>query len=132
MAIGKFTTNEAGSHPQVAARNDLSCGISNGDGQQGSYLFMGPRRLNDPIASAALGAVLLEQRKVVELTRHAAAQRAYLSPRYLAALERGSARPTICVFLSLAEALGIDPRHLFNRWLARMNYPVGYRPVRTA
>ena len=38
---------------------------------------------------------------------------------------------TIGMFLSLCEAIGIDPRELFTRALDKMGYPVGFIPVRT-
>ena len=79
----------------------------------------------------ALGAGLAELRKTVELTQAEAAERAYVSCTQLRALERGSRQPTICEFLSLGEALGVDPRELFSRMLSKLHYPVGYRPVRT-
>ena len=88
--------------------------------------------MNIPVVSAALGVVLAEQRQSVELKQTAAAERAYVSCDRLRALERGSRQATICEFLSLGEALGVDPRELFNRVLAKVHYPVGYRPVKTA
>jgi hypothetical protein len=96
-----------------------------------TYLYMGPRRSNVPVVSAAIGRVLAEQRKSVELTRTAPAGRAGLRYKQFSALERGSGQATICEFLSLGEALGADPRELFNRVLTRLRYSVGYRPVRT-
>jgi hypothetical protein len=54
-----------------------------------------------------------------------------VSHNHLRALERGSRQATICEFLCLGEALGLDPRELFNRVLAKVHYPVGYRPVKT-
>ena len=87
--------------------------------------------MNIPMVSAALGAVLAEQRQSVELKQTAAAERAYVSYDRLRALERGSRQATICELLSLGEALGADPRDLFNRVLAKVHYPVGYRPVKT-
>jgi transcriptional regulator with XRE-family HTH domain len=92
---------------------------------------MAPRQLDIPVVSAALGAVLAEQRQSVELKQTAAAERAYVSHDRLRALERGSRQATICEFLSLGEALGVDPRELFTRVLAKVHYPVGYRPVKT-
>src|SRR5882762_10718828 len=118
MATKECTTKRAASCPQTAARNRLSCGIMEKHGDRESYLFMAPRRLNIPIVSAALGAVLAEQRKTVELTQAEAAERAYVSCTQLRALERGSRQPTICEFLSLGEALGVDPRELFSRMLS--------------
>lgn len=112
MAIKQFTTKKAASDPQVAGGNDLSCDFFD---PPKTYLYMGPRRSNFPVVSAAIGRVLAEQRKSVELSRTAAAERAGLSYKQFSALERGSGQSTICEFLSLGEALGADPRELFNR-----------------
>jgi transcriptional regulator with XRE-family HTH domain len=98
-----------------------------GDG----YLLFARPDINTPVVSAALGAVLAAQRNSVELTLEAAAQRASISHGYLRAMERGSRQPSISVLLSLCEAIGVDPRELFNRALDKMSYPVGFRPVRT-
>lgn len=131
MATQQCTPKNPASTQQPAARNDRSRGILNKHGPQNTYDFMAPRQLNIPVVSAALGAVLAEQRQSVELKQTAAADRACVSYDRLRALERGSRQATICEFLSLGEALGADPRELFNRVLAKVHYPVGYRPVKT-
>jgi hypothetical protein len=131
MATKQCTTKNPPSTPQPTARNDPSRGILTNHGPQDTYDFMAPRQLNIPLVSAALGAVLAEQRQSVELKQAAAAERAYVSYDRLRALERGSRQATICEFLSLGEALGLDPRELFNRVLAKVRYPVGYRPHKT-
>jgi hypothetical protein len=128
MATKQCTTKNPAATPQPTARNDPSYGILT---KHHTYDFMAPRQLNIPVVSAALGAVLAEQRKSVELKQTAAAERAYVSYDRLRALERGSQQATICEVLSLGEALGLDPRELFNRVLAKVHYPVGYRPVKT-
>jgi DNA-binding XRE family transcriptional regulator len=131
MATQECTTKRAGSAPQTSARNQRLCGIMGEHGARKGYLFMAPGRLSVPIVSAALGALLAEQRKSLKLTRAEAAQRADVSCTQLSTLERGLRQPTICEFLSLGEALGMDPRELFSRMLSKLHYPVGYRPVRT-
>jgi DNA-binding XRE family transcriptional regulator len=74
------------------------------------YLLLARPYFNTPVVSAALGAVLAAQRKSVELTPKAAAQRASISREYLRAVESGFSQPTICMLLSLCEAIGIGPR----------------------
>ena len=123
-----FTTRKAASEPRIAGRKDLPDNL-NKVAPPKTYLYMGPTRSNFSIVSAAIGRVLAEQRKSVELTRAAAAERADLSYKQFSALEMGSGQPTICEFLSLCEALGVDPRELFKRVLTKLRYPVGYRPV---
>jgi hypothetical protein len=102
MATKQCTTKTPPSSPQPAARNIPCRRILTKHAPQNTYDLMAPRQLNIPMVSAALGAVLAEQRQA-----------------------------TISEFLSLGEALGVDPRELFNRVLARVHYPVGYRPVKT-
>jgi DNA-binding XRE family transcriptional regulator len=66
----------------------------------------------------------------VELSQWVAAETASMSTANLRSIEKGRSQPTISVFLSLCEAIGVDPRELFNRTLLAMGYPIGYVPVR--
>ena len=109
MATNQSTTKEAASRRRSNARNDCLCNILEKRADEDGYLLSAPRHLNNPVVSAALGAVLAAQRKSVELTPKAAAQRASISREYLQAVESGSSQPTICMLLSLCEAIGIDP-----------------------
>jgi DNA-binding XRE family transcriptional regulator len=131
MATIQSTTKEPPSRRRSNARNDRLCDILEKRADEDGYLLFARPQFNTPAVSAALGAVLAAQRKAVELTPKAAAERASISRGYLRALESGSSQPTICMLLSLCEAIGIDPRELFNRALDKMGYPVGFIPVRT-
>jgi DNA-binding XRE family transcriptional regulator len=131
MATKQSTTKEATSKRRSNAKNDRLCDILERRDDENGYLLFARPRINTPVVSAALGAALAAQRNSVELTQEAAAQRASISHGYLRAMERGSRQPSISVLLSLSEAIGIDPRELFNRALDEMGYPVGFVPVRT-
>jgi hypothetical protein len=67
MATKQCTTKNPASTPHPTVRNDPSCGILTKHDPQDTYDFMAPRQLNIPMVSAALGAVLAEQRQSVEL-----------------------------------------------------------------
>jgi DNA-binding XRE family transcriptional regulator len=131
MATIQSTTKEAASRRRSNARNDRLCDILERRDDENGYLLFARPHINTPVVSAALGAALAAQRNSVDLTQKAAAERAAISEGYLRALERGSSQPTISVLLSLCEAIGIDPRELFNQALDKMGYPVGFIPVRT-
>jgi DNA-binding XRE family transcriptional regulator len=131
MATNQSTTKQSASRRRSNARNDRLCDILEKRADEDGYLLFARPHVNTPFVSAALGAVLAAQRESVELTPKAAAQRASISREHLYAVERGSRPPTMCVLLSLCEAIGIDPRELFNRALDKMGYPVGFIPVRT-
>lgn len=131
MATKQSTTKEAASKRRANTRNDRLCDILEKRADEDGYLLFARPHFNTPVVSAALGAVLAAQRNSVELSQKTAAQRASISRGYLRALERGSSQPTIGMFLSLCEAIGIDPRELFTRALDKMGYPVGFIPVRT-
>ncbi len=131
MATNQTTTKQAPSRRKSNATNDRLCDILERRDYGDSYLLFARPSINTPVVSAALGAALAAQRNSVELTLEAAAQRASISHGYLRAMERGSRQPSISVLLSLCEAIGIDPRELFNRALDKMSYPVGFIPVRT-
>ena len=131
MATNQSTAKEAPSRRRSNARNDRLCDILEKRDDEDCYLLFARTHINTPVVSAALGAVIAAQRKSVELTPKAAAQRASISREYLRAVERGSSQPTVSMLLSLCEAIGIDPRELFTRALDKMGYPVGFIPVRT-
>ena len=130
MATNQSTTKAAASRRRSNAKNDRLCDILE-KRDEDCYLLFARTHINTPVVSAALGAVIAAQRKSVELTPKAAAQKASISREYLRAVERGSSQPTISMLLSLCEAIGVDPRELFNRALDKMGYPVGFVPVRT-
>lgn len=98
------------------------------DEENGYHLFA-PAHINAPAVSRATGAVIAAQRESVNLTPDAAAHRADISTPRLRAIEKGAQQPTISTFLTLCEAIGVDPRELFSRLLEQMHYPVGYIPV---
>ena len=131
MATEQSTTKEPSPRRRSNATNDRLCDILEKQDDEDGYLLWASRHINTPAVSAALGTVLAAQRNSVELTQKAAAQRAAISHGYLRAMERGSRQPSISVLLSLCEAIGIDPRELFDQALAKMGYPVGFIPVRT-
>ena len=131
MATKQSTTKQVPSRRRSNATNDRLRDILERRNDENGYLLFARPRINTPVVSAALGAALAAQRNSVELTQKAAAKRAAISEGYLRAMERGSRQPSISVLLSLCEAIGVDPRELFNRALDKMEYPVGFIPVRT-
>jgi DNA-binding XRE family transcriptional regulator len=131
MATKQSTTKEPPSRRRSNARNDRLCDILEKRADEDGYLLFARPQFNTPVVSAALGAVLAAQRKSVDLPPKAVAQRASISCEYVRAVERGASQPSISVLLSLCEAIGIDPRELFNRALEKMGYPIGFIPVRT-
>ena len=131
MATEQSTTKEPSPRRRSNTKNARLCAILEKQDDEAGYLLWAPRHVNTPAVSVALGAVLAAQRKSVELTQKAAAQRAAISHGYFRAMERGTRQPSISVLLSLCEAVGIDPRELFGQALAKMGYPVGFIPVRT-
>jgi len=100
--------------------------------EENAYALFARSHINSPIVAAAVGAVLAAQRQSVNLAPNAAAGRAAMSTERLRAIEKGASQPNISTFLSLCEAIGVDPRELFNRVLTHMRYPVGYVPVRNS
>jgi DNA-binding XRE family transcriptional regulator len=130
MAIKQSTAREKPWRQSSNALNDRLCEILPRDADEDGYLLFARPNSNAAAVSAALGVVLAAQRECVELTQGAVAQRASISAGYLRAIEKGCSQPNLSVFLSICEAIGGDPRELFNRTLARMGYPVGCIPVR--
>jgi DNA-binding XRE family transcriptional regulator len=130
MAIKQSTAREKPWRQSSDALNNRLCEIFPRDDDEGGYLLFARRNSNAAVVSAALGVVLAAQRESVELTQGAVAQRASISAGYLRAIEKGCSQPNVSVFLSICEAIGGDPRELFNRTLDRMGYPVGCVPVR--
>jgi DNA-binding XRE family transcriptional regulator len=102
------------------------------DDDEDGYLLFARPDTNTPVVSSTLDAFLAAQRQSVELTQPFVAQKASISTAHLRAIEKGARQPTISTFLSICEAIEIDPRDLFNRALERMGYPVGFIPVRSA
>jgi len=131
MAIRQSTTRGKPWRQSSNALNDRLCEILPKDDDEDGYLLFARSNSNAAAVSAALGVVLAAQRESVELTQGAVAQRASISAGYLRAIEKGCSQPNMSVFLSICEAIGIDPRELFNRTLDRMGYPVGFIPVRS-
>jgi DNA-binding XRE family transcriptional regulator len=128
MATNQSTTKQSASRRRSNARNDRLCDILEKRADEDGYLLFARPHVNTPVVSAALGAVLAAQRQSVELTPKEAAQRAAISRGYLRAVERGSSQPTISVLLSLCEAIGVDPRELFNRYSTRWAIPLATYP----
>ncbi len=79
-----------------------------------------------------MGAVIAAQLASVNVPQSAVARKSFITTARLSAIETGRSQPTISVLLSICEAIGIDPRELFNRALEKMRYPVGYVPVKTS
>jgi len=100
--------------------------------EENAYALFARSHINTSIVAAAVGAVLAAQRQSVNLTPKAAAARADMSTERLRAIEKGLCQPNISTLLSLCEAIGVDPRELFNRVLTHMRYPIGYVPVRNS
>jgi DNA-binding XRE family transcriptional regulator len=131
MALKQSTTSGRPWRQSSNALNDRLCEIlPKGDDEDGYLLFARPDT-NAPVVSSTLGAFLAAQRQSVQLTQQFVAQKASISAGQLRAIEKGVLQPTISTFLSICEAIGIDPRDLFNRALERMGYPVGFIPVRS-
>jgi DNA-binding XRE family transcriptional regulator len=100
--------------------------------EENAYALFARYHINFPIVATAVGAVVAAHRESVKMTPIAAAGRAGMSTERLRAIEKGASQPNISTFLSLCEAIGADPRELFNRALTHMRYPVGYVPVRNS
>ncbi|MBS0419537.1 MAG: helix-turn-helix transcriptional regulator [Proteobacteria bacterium] len=100
--------------------------------EENAYALFARYDINSPIVATAVGVVLAAQRQSVNLTPNAAANRADMSAERLRSIEKGVSQPNISTFLCLCEAIGVDPRELFNRVLTYMRYPVGYVPVRNS
>ena len=129
MAAQQSTSKDRQWKRSSDALNDRLCAILPKDGDEDGYLLFARPQTNIPVVCAALGAALAAQRQSVELSQRAVAERASMSTARLRAIEKGRSQPTMSVFLSLCEAMGVDPRELFNRALLIMGYPVGYVSV---
>jgi len=97
--------------------------------EENRYLLFAGAAINEPRVSRTVGAAIVEQRMAVNLPQDVAAARAGIPTRLLSDIENGRRQPSISGILALSEAIGIDPRDLFNRALEFMKYPVGYVPV---
>jgi DNA-binding XRE family transcriptional regulator len=130
LATKQSTTRGGPWRQSSTALNDRLCEILPKDDDEDGYLLFARPDTNAPVVSPIVGAALAAQRECVDLTQQTVARRASISIGYLRAIEKGARQPTISVFLSICEAIGIDPRKLFNCALERMGYPVGFIPGR--
>jgi transcriptional regulator with XRE-family HTH domain len=76
-----------------------------------------------------LGEIVSRLRTGIQLRREEAAYRAWISPDYWYAIERGRRLPSLAVFIMLSRSLGLDPRELLDGLLKRMHYGYGAPPV---
>lgn len=88
-----------------------------------------PRRHDGPEVAKCLGELIARLRSSVQLRREEAAYRAWISPAYWYAIERGKRVPSLAVFIMLSRALGLDPRELLDGLLKGMHYGFGAPPV---
>lgn len=88
-----------------------------------------PRRHDGPEVARSLGELIAKLRSSVQIRREEAAYRAWISPDYWYAIERGKRLPSLAVFIMLSRALGLDPRELLDGLLKRMHYGYGAPPV---
>jgi len=78
---------------------------------------------------AALGAVLSEERKRMELAPRSLAARAEIQVSSVRAFECGRRQPNFETFITLAWCLDQDPREVFDKVLRHMGMPPGSRMV---
>lgn len=88
-----------------------------------------PRRHDGPDTAKCLGEIIAKLRRSLDIRREEAAYRAWISPAYWYAIERGKRVPSLAVFVMLARALGLDPRELLDGLLKQMHYGYGAPPV---
>ena len=82
-----------------------------------------------PGVAEELGGLVADLREKLPLREEEAAYRAWITPAYWHAIERGKRLPSVAVFVMLARALGLDPRELLDALLERMHYGRGAPPV---
>ena len=89
-----------------------------------------PPPLHDvPGVAEELGGLVADLRQDLPLREEQAAYRAWITPAYWHAIERGKRLPSVAVFIMVARALGLDPRELLDALLERMRYGRGAPPV---
>ena len=82
-----------------------------------------------PGVAEEFGGLVADLRERLPLREEQAAYRAWITPAYWHAIERGKRLPSVAVFVMLARALGLDPRELLDALLERMHYGRGAPPV---
>lgn len=113
----------------VSARNCPERAASPWSARPARAPVAAPRRHDGPEVAKCLGELIARLRRSVELRREEAAYRAWISPGYWYAIERGRRLPSLAVFIMLARALGLDPRELLDGLLKGMHYGYGAPPV---
>lgn len=88
-----------------------------------------PRRHDGPEEAKCLGELIAKLRRRLQIRREDVAYRAWISPAYLYAIERGRRLPSLAVFIMLSRAVGLDPRELLDGLLKQMHYGYGAPPV---
>jgi DNA-binding XRE family transcriptional regulator len=77
----------------------------------------------------ALGDLLSEERKRLNLSPIAMASWAEIGESHYRAIDRGDRQPSLSTFVAIAWTLGQDPRELFDKLLFQMGLPPGARPI---
>jgi hypothetical protein len=108
--------------------SDLERAIAPQGGVRGRRRALAWYRSIDSAAVNALREVLPVERRRECVSRSALSTRADVSSERIRAFEEGGSLPSIPVFIALAWSLGLDPRELLGRMLARMRCQDASRP----
>ena len=82
-----------------------------------------------PDVERALGEVMLAECKIRNVPSWTVASRGEFSQAAMKAITRGKRQPKLSAFITLAWALHMEPRELFDKLLTAMHLPPGRRPV---
>jgi DNA-binding XRE family transcriptional regulator len=113
----------------VSPRNCAKLTISLKPNRPARAPVVPPSRHDGPEVAKCLGELVSKLRTGIQLRRGEAAHRAWISPHYWHAIERGGRLPSLAVFIMLSRSLGLDPRELLDGLLKRLHYGYGAPPV---
>jgi transcriptional regulator with XRE-family HTH domain len=114
---------------EVSPRNSPELAISPRPNRLARAPVTPPFRHDGPEVAKCLGELVSRLRTGIQLRREEAAYRAWISPDYWHAIERGRRLPSLAVFIMLSRSLGLDPRELLDGLLKRLHYGYGAPPV---